>query len=175
MTNLSILSKQIRLHDGLYSLNDLHKAAGSEGKHRPDRFLRLEQTQDLITEINSCPDMGNSFKTLRGIGSFGCKELVYAYAMWISPKFHLQVIRAFDAQQQLAITKAPSPLDYQRIMLTIENEQTTLTQSLKPEDMVTSWDKLPNMIAHSFTIRPYQLLEISKAVNEKLTKIIHKR
>ena len=128
MTNLSILSKQIRLHDGLYSLNDLHKAAGSEGKHRPDRFLRLEQTQDLITEINSCPDMGNSFKTLRGIGSFGCKELVYAYAMWISPKFHLQVIRAFDAQQQLAITKEPTPLDYQRIMLTIENGQTTHTQ-----------------------------------------------
>ncbi|WP_277054631.1 hypothetical protein [Pseudoalteromonas marina] len=101
--------------------------------------------------------------------------------MWISPKFHLQVIRAFDAQQQqqqqqqqLAITKAPSPLDYQRILLTIEDGETTHTHALAIEDMVTSFDKLPNVIRESFKIQPYQLLEIAKAANEKLSRMIHK-
>ena len=39
MAHLIISSKDIRTLDGLYSLNDLHKAAGSDKKHAPFRFM----------------------------------------------------------------------------------------------------------------------------------------
>jgi hypothetical protein len=113
MAHLIISSKDIRTLDGLYSLNDLHKAAGALSKHRPSLFIRTEQTQDLIQEIEQSTDMcfeinqgrdvGLAKKSVHGganRGTYVCKELVYAYAMWISPKFNLEVIRAFDQAQQ---------------------------------------------------------------------------
>ena len=48
MAHLIISSKDIRILDGLYSLNDLHKAAGAEKRHTPSRFIRNRQTQDII-------------------------------------------------------------------------------------------------------------------------------
>ncbi|MFU2115428.1 P22AR C-terminal domain-containing protein [[Pasteurella] aerogenes] len=117
MTNLSILKTSIRSLDGLYSLTDLHKASGGDEKHRPVLFLRLDQTKDLISEIENDKVQICTLpvKTVRGgtnPSTYACEELVLAYAMWISPKFHLVVLRAFLAmhkgelqnqQQQLAL------------------------------------------------------------------------
>jgi len=89
--------------DGRYCLNDLHKASGGENKHTPYRFIRLDQTIDLVNEIEQAPDMVLGHKAVNSIhggndrGTYVVKELVYAYAMWISAKFHLQVIRAYDS------------------------------------------------------------------------------
>ncbi|EKO5121750.1 KilA-N domain-containing protein [Vibrio fluvialis] len=108
MPNLTIVSKEIRILNGLYSLNDLHKASGSAKKHQPHQFLRNDQTRDLISEIDRSANSRIAYETYRGgkhQGTWVCKELVYAYAMWISARFHLQVIRAFDAitsQPQIA-------------------------------------------------------------------------
>jgi hypothetical protein len=124
MAHLIISSKDIRTLDGLYSLNDLHKASGAETRHLPANFMRLDQTKELIKEISGCPDLDNAecdryadlhngecgyssdlrstVKSKRGgsdQGTWVCKELVYAYATWISAKFHLHVIRSFDQAQ----------------------------------------------------------------------------
>lgn len=98
--------------DGRYCLNDLHKASGGLAKHKPSNFIRSQQTQDLITEIEShldsecvdfdrCSNMSIGQKAISIIkggvkqGMYVVEDLVYSYAMWISAKFHLIVIRAY--------------------------------------------------------------------------------
>jgi anti-repressor protein len=85
---------------GRYSLNDLHRAAGGEKRHQPSDFLRLTATQELVAEIHSGDSRSAPVETVNGgpaRGTYACREMVYAYAMWVAPKFHLQVIRTFDA------------------------------------------------------------------------------
>lgn len=92
--------------DGRYCLNDLHKASGYDKKHQPAYFIRNQQTKDLIGEIVNSANLQSlennqiePVKKMEGVkgGTYVVKELVYSYAMWISAKFHLQVIRAYDA------------------------------------------------------------------------------
>ncbi len=93
---LTISDVLVRQDDsGRYCLNDLHKAAGGEKRHQPSDWLRIQQTQELIAEVEIPGFPGIVSK--QGLGTFAVKELVYAYAMWISAKFHVAVIRAYDA------------------------------------------------------------------------------
>lgn len=94
--------------EGRYCINDLHRASGGAEKDKPNRFLRLESTRGLIAELRDTQKWAsekiNNLEPIRTVnsfteeqGTFVVKELVYAYAMWISPAFHLKVIRAYDA------------------------------------------------------------------------------
>ncbi|MDO9940183.1 KilA-N domain-containing protein [Glaesserella parasuis] len=102
MSNLQILSKSIRTFGNLHCLNDCHQASGNLQKHKPVLFLRLDSTKELIEEIQKEDPTTQPLKTLRGTqgGTYACEELVLAYAMWISPKFHLVVLRAFLAMHK---------------------------------------------------------------------------
>ncbi|MDD5227338.1 MAG: KilA-N domain-containing protein [Methylococcales bacterium] len=90
---------------GRFCLNDLHKAAGGEKRHQPSRWLIIQQTIELIEELKSTPriqgvEQNQPVETINGgnlRGTYADKELVYAYATWISAKFFLSVIRAYDA------------------------------------------------------------------------------
>lgn len=97
MSSLTVMNKTINIANGLYSLTDLHKASGNESRHKPSYFLSNQKTRELISEIES--ENVIAYTAIHGgnyRGTYVCRELVYAYAMWISPKFHLMVIRAFD-------------------------------------------------------------------------------
>ncbi|NBB68516.1 P22AR C-terminal domain-containing protein [Mannheimia haemolytica] len=96
MSNLTILNTTISQHDNLFNLKDLHRISGNEKKHEPYLFIRLDTTQTLVSAIQA-EGTATPIKTLRGTqgGTYACKEIVIAYAAWISPQFHLVVLRAF--------------------------------------------------------------------------------
>ena len=103
---ISISNVAIRqTENNLYNLNDLHKASGGEKRHELTNWLKLQQTAELIDELSKPENTGlkenqQVIKVVRGgnnRGTYACKELVYAYATWISAKFFLLVIRTFDA------------------------------------------------------------------------------
>ena len=127
---ITILDRAINMIDGLYSLNDMHKASGSDKKHQPAFFMRNAETKELIEEIERSPDMVNgsnakAYKVVQGgtaskQGTYACKELVYRYAMWISPKFALIVIRTFDKVITGEVKVSPSQISANSSELTAE-------------------------------------------------------
>lgn len=89
-------------HDrhGRFCLNDLHQASGSERKNQPQYFLENKQTQDLIQALIDTGIPVSPVEVIRGglnQGTYAVKQIVYAYAMWISPSFNLKVINTFDS------------------------------------------------------------------------------
>ena len=98
---ISVADVAIRQFDNLYSINDLHKAAGGLEKHKPANWLRNQQTSDLIAELEIAQI--RAIQKKQGLGTFVSKELVVHYGMWISPAFSLKVIRAFlDTQEEVS-------------------------------------------------------------------------
>lgn len=104
MNALTVTGVDVRRDEqGRYCLNDLHRAAGGAVKHEPHRWLRNSQTKALIEALESTKFGGfekagiPAFSSVPNAGTFVAKQLVYAYAMWISADFNLAVIEAYDA------------------------------------------------------------------------------
>lgn len=103
---------------GRFCLNDLHKAAVRNGANErtaePGKFFASPHIANLRDELEkeTTHDLGSLpvwTKEGRNGGTYACKELVYAYAMWVSASFHLQVIRAYDGMAQGKRTAVEMP------------------------------------------------------------------
>jgi hypothetical protein len=84
--------------DGRFSLTDLWKASGSEHKFKPNYWLENNSTQEKIEYLKSRNSGFLPIVTKAGKNgaTFACKQLVYDYAMWLSPEFNFKVIDTFD-------------------------------------------------------------------------------
>lgn len=97
--NLSVMVAGIQVRsneDGLYSLNDIHKASGGERKNEPHLWLRSELALEAIRELEEeTTQKCVVTKEGRGGGTYVDKILLGMYASWISSKFHILVYRVF--------------------------------------------------------------------------------
>jgi len=100
MNALTVAGFDVGLDDvGRLNLNDLHAAGGGAPKHRPSVWLANQQTKDLVEELNTeagIPDLMVQ-RGGKASGTYGIREIGLAYSAWISPAFHIRVLRAADA------------------------------------------------------------------------------
>lgn len=171
--------------EGRYCLNDLHKASGGEQRHQPRYWLENLQTQELVQELSDSGNplsLNNSPITIikggKNQGTFVVKELVYAYAMWISPRFHLQVIRAYDelvAQKVTAASKLvvrhDARVEYKPMQEALRQSREELGKETKHFHYSNEADML-NRIVLGMTSKQYrehhQLLE-GRSIRDILT------
>lgn len=107
MNGLVIAGVDVRRDaEGRYSLNDLHRASGAEPAKRPGYWAGNQQTIELIAELETAGIPAVSSTEGRGGGTYVAEALVVAYAAWISPKFHLEVINTFLAVKKATVRKA---------------------------------------------------------------------
>lgn len=165
MSNLTILNNSIRQLDNLYSLTDLHRASGSEQRHKPVLFLSNQQTKELISEIEIEGKVGiptSVVKTVRGgknPSTYACEELMLAYAMWISPKFHLVVLRAFLNLHKNSTALLPS---------TITPEQQQAIQSAVQQAHHKTglhWQEIYRQLKSAFKVAKYDQIQQSQFGN----------
>lgn len=98
-----ILATPIRRdEEGRYCLNDLHRAAGGEERHKPRFWLANAGTNELIAELKggNPPFEPVALSKGRYGGTYAIDDLALTYAMWVSPKLYLTVVRAFKEPRQ---------------------------------------------------------------------------
>ena len=130
--------------DGRYCLNDLHKAAGGENKHRPSLWLENKQTIELVTEVEKAGIP--AIQSKQQVGTFVVRELVYAYAMWISASFHLKVIRTFDAVMtgNTASVETLLPSEQQTLMEIVHAKVGDYPKETQGKALAEIWSRIHN-------------------------------
>lgn len=114
MGNMIVDNSPIRInHDGMYSLNDLHKVAIAAGKatdsHAPSQFLRNDSVKSFISALESDVQNCTSVKTSKGgkgQGTYAVELVAMKYAGWIDPSYEVQVYQAVQALKRGEIDKA---------------------------------------------------------------------
>lgn len=112
MSKLIIADNEIDINkDGLYCLNDLHKAAMALGKatesQRPGAFFDVETNREFARVVSENAGIP-AFKSTKGRngGTWAVELVAMKYAGWIDASFEVQVYAAAQALRHGDIEKA---------------------------------------------------------------------
>ena len=149
--------------DGLYSLNDFHKAAGGEEKDKPSLWIRGDKVKELIDEYSQSTDSSLAISVVKGgknPGTYVCEELVYAYASWISPKFYKMVLDTFKktvhAEQQRKVYRELARDGYKDLTNAIKYSLESLGKTPKFYHYSNEADMI-NLIALGMTAKQFRV------------------
>jgi len=184
---LSVGSVTIREHNGLYSLNDLHRASGNEANHQPAYFIRREETKALIAELSKSANsqIYNPIESRRGGngGTYACRELVIAYAAWISAAFHLKVIRVFldtmAPPQPSQIPPLPAPEPAKGLSPEVAQEiaaqaSQSILDALQKKNLLVDWQQVIDALTdRNTTITFHELTDLTHACLTRLQRNVN--
>ena len=99
MESLILNGKLIRVDEhGRYSLTDLWKAGGSLETKKPSKFERTDRHSELVDILKGRNLPFNPYVKTRGRyngGTWTTKEMIVAYAIYVSADMHMKVIDVF--------------------------------------------------------------------------------
>lgn len=137
--------------DGLYCLNDLHKAAKAANNatdtHKPSEFLRNAGVKLFVEELSKA---GNPapVKTVKGGSSPGtyADELVaMRYAAWISPAYEIQVYRAMQALKNGDLDEAVNVSKSNAAVEALAEQRRSNAVEKQIKNAAAIYDLLPNL------------------------------
>ena len=93
------ITNNVRQENGLVSLTDLWKQAGSPKNKRPIDWQKMDSTRELIDvlQVTFSSGLKPLLKTIRGrgAGTYAHKSIALSYAKYLDPKLHALVNEVF--------------------------------------------------------------------------------
>lgn len=167
---INIESTEVKTNDeGMYCLNDLHSASGGNEKNKPSNWMANDQTKNLVNVAVKAGIPAIKTSPGRYGGTFVCAQLVYAYAMWISPEFHFKVIDAFHDMNKVSNTLDNAVAN---VRTHGKNFSKLMTQSAKDIDEINNHGKSWGAYGHKIKVAKREMMtELKKIQNDVQLKI----
>lgn len=137
--------------DGMYCLNDLHRAAMAQGKatesHKPSKFTRNADVSAFISALESegqiCP-----LKVVKGgktPGTWATEIVAMKYAGWVDPSYEVQVYKAMQALKRGDIEKAVSLAGSKEARRALDEKYKAQTIEIQIKNAKALCDLLPHL------------------------------